>query len=90
MLNFKYGLHGSLPEYSLATQGTIFVTADEKIRLERLMKRNSFTIEVAQKRINAQKANGKQEKSDYVIENNGDINALDGQVDEILDLILIG
>lgn len=68
----------------------IFVTADEKIRLERLMKRNSFTKEVAQKRINAQKANGKQEKSDYVIENNGDINALDGQVDEILDLILIG
>lgn len=30
MLNFKYGLHGSLPEYSLATQGTIFVTADEQ------------------------------------------------------------
>lgn len=30
MLNFKYGLHGSLPEYSLSTQGTIFVTADEQ------------------------------------------------------------
>ena len=30
MLNFKYGLHGSLPEYSSATQGTIFVTADEQ------------------------------------------------------------
>ena len=30
MLNFKYGLHRSLPEYSLATQGTIFVTADEQ------------------------------------------------------------
>lgn len=30
MLNFKYGLHNALPEYSAATQGTIFVTADEQ------------------------------------------------------------
>lgn len=30
MLNFKYGLHNALPEYSASTQGTIFVTADEQ------------------------------------------------------------
>lgn len=30
MLNFKYGLHDNLPEYSNLTQGTIFVTADEQ------------------------------------------------------------
>jgi hypothetical protein len=30
MLNFKYGLHNTLPEYSASTQGTIFVTADEQ------------------------------------------------------------
>ena len=30
MLNFKYGLHGNLPEYSQSTLGTVFVTSDEK------------------------------------------------------------
>lgn len=49
----------------------IYITADERIRKERLMKRNSISQEEAQRRILAQTEGAKREKCDYVIENNG-------------------
>lgn len=50
----------------------IFVSADENIRLKRLMKRNNLTKEDASKRINAQLSEShKKCKCDYIIENNG-------------------
>ena len=68
----------------------IFIDAAEKIRLERLMKRNSLTEEDAKKRISSQKVADKREKSDFVIENNGNLVELQAQVDKVLGLILIG
>ena len=66
----------------------IFVTADENIRKERLMARNSYTPEEALKRIKAQDDYLKKEKSDYVIENNSDMESLNSEVKKILQQIL--
>lgn len=66
----------------------IYITADENIRLERLMKRNSLTIEEAQKRINAQQEVDKKEKSDFVIENNSDIAHLQMQIEKVLSILI--
>ena len=60
----------------------IFVSADENIRLARLMKRNNFTKEEAQKRISAQESEEKKiSKSDYVLYNNDDVEFLKKEVD---------
>ena len=66
----------------------IFVTADENIRKERLIARNSYTPEEALKRIKAQNDYLKKEKSDYVIENNSDIESLNSEVKKILQEML--
>ena len=66
----------------------IFVTADENLRKERLIKRNSLTLEEAQKRIDAQKEDGKIAKSDFVIENNLDLEKLKSQVEDILSILV--
>ncbi len=66
----------------------IYITADESIRKKRLIKRNSFTEEEAQKRINAQAEAGKQEKSDFVIENNSTIKSLNEQITDILSILI--
>jgi dephospho-CoA kinase len=55
----------------------IFVSAPFDIRLERLMKRNNFTKEQALVRISAQQDEiDKIEKSDFVINNNSDLENL--------------
>ena len=55
----------------------IFVYADDKIRLERLIARNGYTKEYAEKRIASQLPQTyKLEKADIVIENNGSIEEL--------------
>lgn len=66
----------------------IYITADESIRKERLIKRNSFTPEEAQKRIKAQSEKDKKEKCDFVIENNGSLNDLLNQVLEVLSILV--
>lgn len=66
----------------------IYITADENIRLERLIKRNSYTIQEAKKRINAQSENNKKENSHYIIENNTSFEDLEKQVSNILEKIL--
>ena len=66
----------------------IYITADESIRKKRLIKRNSFTPEEAQKRINAQSERNKKEKADFIIENNKSINDLQNKVLEVLSILI--
>ena len=67
----------------------IFVQCDDKLRLERLMKRNNFTKEQALKRMNAQMPqDDKINKSDFVIHNNSTKKELAEQVNELLKKIL--
>ena len=63
----------------------IFVQCDNKLRLERLMKRNNFTKEQALKRMNAQMPQDEKiNKSDFVIHNNSTKEELAEQVNELL------
>ena len=67
----------------------IFVQCDDKLRLERLMKRNNFTKEQALKRMNAQMPQDEKiNKSDFVIHNNSTKEELAVQVNELLKKIL--
>ena len=66
----------------------IYITANEDIRKERLIKRNNYTDEEAQKRINAQKEDGKLEKSDIIINNDGSLIDLLAQVDNIISILV--
>ena len=67
----------------------IFVQCDDKLRLERLMKRNNFTKEQALKRMNAQMPqDDKINKSDFVIHNNSTKEELAEQVNELLNNFL--
>ena len=66
----------------------VFVYTDDEIRLERLLKRNNYTIEHAKSRINSQMPQDDKVKlSDYVINNNGDINNLKNSVFNFLSEI---
>ena len=67
---------------------TIYITADEDIRINRLMQRNGYTEDVAKTRINAQKELNKKELADFVIENNSDLMSLEKQLDDVL-LVLV-
>ena len=63
----------------------IFVDADFKLRLERLMKRNGLDENEALKRINAQVDN--KHLADIIIANNGTIDELENKVTEVLKLL---
>lgn len=68
----------------------IFVYTDDEKRLERLLKRNNYSIEHAKSRINSQMPQDDKVKlSDYVINNNGDFNNLTISVDELLSNIAL-
>lgn len=63
----------------------IFVHTDDEIRLQRLIKRNGYSLEYAKKRIECQMPQkGKELKSDFVINNSGSIEELRPQILEIL------
>ncbi len=63
----------------------IFISADEDIRLKRLINRNHYSEEYARIRINSQwKEIDKIKKSDYVIYNNTDFNTLRIQTDRVI------
>jgi len=68
----------------------IFISADEKIRLERLMKRNNLTKEQALSRIKAQENEQKKvNRADFVICNNSDAENLKNSISCILKKIQI-
>ena len=67
----------------------IFISADEDIRLKRLMARNNYSIEYAKKRIESQQNEvEKIKKSDFVIYNNSDLVNLENQVKNILKKLI--
>lgn len=64
----------------------MFVYCNDEIRLERLIKRNNYTREYAQKRLNSQLSQDeKVEKSDIIIQNNSDKIALEQEIDKALN-----
>lgn len=64
----------------------VFIKSDDKIRLDRLMKRNGYTKEYAQKRIESQMSQDeKTKKSDYVIENNGTKEEFVSKIEDFID-----
>lgn len=64
----------------------LFVYTDDNIRLERLMKRNNYTGEYAQIRMNSQiSQDEKVNKADYVVYNNSTVKALEEQLIKLLD-----
>lgn len=66
----------------------VFVYTDDNIRLDRLLKRNNYTVEHAKARINAQMPQDEKVKqSDYVINNNGDIDDLYNQTAKLIEQI---
>jgi dephospho-CoA kinase len=66
----------------------IFVSADENTRLQRLIKRNGYSLEYAKKRIISQeKEENKIAKSDFIIYNNSDLANLTNQVFNTIDKI---
>jgi dephospho-CoA kinase len=67
----------------------ILVCASEDVRLSRLLKRNGFAHEDARSRILAQMDEAKKRAlADIIIENNGDLNALETSVKAALKLLL--
>lgn len=67
----------------------IFVAADENLRLDRLMKRNNLTKEDALLRINAQMPQEEKiKKSDFVIDNNSDLENLEKQTSILITKLL--
>ena len=61
---------------------TIFINANDEIRLQRLMKRNNLNKDEAKKRLNLQdEANF----ADFIIENNDDIEKLNKNILNLLD-----
>lgn len=63
----------------------VLITADDKIRLERLMNRNNLTVEEAKMRLESQQSqNTKKLKADYVIENNSTEEVLKSRIQEFL------
>ncbi len=64
---------------------TIGVVADEDVRLRRIVARDGITKEAAQERLRAQKPNEFFEKNcGFIVVNNSGLEALDGQVANIL------
>lgn len=64
----------------------IFISADEKIRLNRLMARNKISEKEAKERINAQKPESEKiSKSNFVVENNSSLDELKNNLQKVLD-----
>ena len=79
------------PDYKELADQVWVVTVSPVQQLARLMKRNSYTVEEAQNRINAQMSNEERiQYADAVIDNNGTMSETIAQVDRLLYNILIG
>ena len=79
------------PDYKDLVNQVWVVTVSPAQQLARLMKRNNYTAEEAQNRINAQMSNEERiQYADVVIDNNGTMSETIAQVDRLLYNILIG
>lgn len=67
---------------------SVLIYADDKLRLERLIKRNKLSPEQAQNRLNIQMNQDKKVKlADYVIYNNSNLEYLSGEVEKLLNYL---
>lgn len=63
----------------------LFIKTDDEIRLQRLIKRNNYTLEAAQKRINSQlPQDEKLKKSDFIICNNDSVEQLQNEIERFI------
>lgn len=63
----------------------LFIKTDDEIRLQRLIKRNNYTLEEAQKRINSQlPQDEKLKKSDFIICNNDSVEQLQNEIERFI------
>ena len=68
---------------------TAAVLADKDVRMERIMARDGLTNQAAQRRLNAQKPDAFYvEKADFILENNGDMDAVHALVDALAKELL--
>ncbi len=68
----------------------VFVSAEEEIRLKRLIERNKYNIDYAKTRIAAQeKEETKIAKSDFIIHNNSDLTNLRMQIEQVLQQLIL-
>lgn len=68
---------------------TLAVIADKQTRLARIVARDNLSQEAAQKRLDAQKPDAYYcEKADFIIENNGDLQAMRGYADALAKELL--
>lgn len=66
----------------------ILVYANDKVRLDRLMKRNNFSLEYAQKRLDSQiSQDEKTSLADYIIYNDKTLKDLSSSLDEFIKLL---
>ena len=64
----------------------IFISADKETRLKRLIERNNYTKEYALTRINSQMdEEEKLKKSDFIVQNNSDLEHLKDGIKDILN-----
>ena len=63
----------------------IFVTADDDVRIKRIMTRDNLSFEDAKGRIDARELLPIMEKCDFVVENNGDKDKVIKKVSDILE-----
>lgn len=63
----------------------IFVTADDDVRIKRIMARDNLSFEDAKRRIDARELLPIMEKCDFVVENNGDKDKVIKKVSDILE-----
>jgi dephospho-CoA kinase len=69
----------------------IDVACSEEIRIERLIKRDNITKELALSMINSQlKDDERRKKSDLVVENNGNIADLEKKIENVIKMIKEG
>lgn len=67
----------------------IFISADEELRLKRLIQRNNYSEEYAKQRINSQLVEQEKiKKSNFVIYNNSDLKTLKRNVEDVLSSLL--
>ena len=67
----------------------LLIIADDKIRIERLLKRNNLTKEAVQKRLAVQISQGEKiKKADFVIDNSGNIENTRLQLKQILEELI--
>ena len=65
--------------------GTILVTAGEAQRITRVQQRDSATVAAVRARMQAQMSDdAKRQLADYVLDNNGDLQDLQRQVDTLV------